>query len=119
MLLGKHQVSHIIMGHTVTKGVILPRFEGKGIIADVGLSRYYGENLACLLIENGEFYALHPAGRVKIPQEGGAEAVLSYLEEVSRLEPEHEAITARKIAFEKALSSEEDPEELDIPQDDP
>ena len=105
-------VTHVIMAHTPTKGVILPRFGGRGIITDVGLTSYYGDNLACLLIENGEFFAIHENGRVKIPQGGGEEEVIRYLEEVAALEPGHKAIAARiEYMKNKAIEFEEEEDE--------
>jgi hypothetical protein len=41
-LLAHHGVARIVLGHTVTPGVVLPRFGGKVILNDVGLSAVYG-----------------------------------------------------------------------------
>ncbi|MBK1877606.1 metallophosphoesterase [Pelagicoccus mobilis] len=94
-LLENFDVDHIILGHTPTNGVILPRFGGKVILADVGLSRYYGENLACLLIENGKHYAIHKNGKVEVPNYSSKEELIEYLKEVSLLEPKNRSITKR------------------------
>ncbi len=39
-LLAFHGVSRIVVGHTIAPGVVLPRFGGKVILNDVGLSSY-------------------------------------------------------------------------------
>ncbi|HTV02544.1 MAG TPA: metallophosphoesterase, partial [Luteitalea sp.] len=41
-LLAFHGVSRIVVGHTVTPGVVLPRLGGKVILNDVGMSPVYG-----------------------------------------------------------------------------
>ena len=56
-LLDNFEAERIILAHTVTAGIILPRFGGRVILTDVGLSSYYGGNLACLLIEGEAYYA--------------------------------------------------------------
>ena len=55
-------VNRIVIGHTPTPGVIVPRFDGKVILADVGLSAHYGANLACLEIKRWKNLR-HPPGQ--------------------------------------------------------
>lgn len=57
----------IVIAHTPTAGQIIPRMGRRVIQADVGLSRYYSGGRAALVIENGEYYALHQGIRVSIP----------------------------------------------------
>lgn len=94
-LLEIHDVDHIIVGHTVTGGVILPRFDGKVILADVGLSSYYGDNMACLVIENGNMRAIHRNGAVELPDSTETDEMLDYLAEVQSLEPGNQSIKNR------------------------
>lgn len=105
-LLKHFDVDRIILGHTVTKGVILPRFNGKVIITDVGLSRYYGEHLACLVIEKDRLIALHRTGEVEIPSVLDEAQLIEYLKSVSKLEPENKSIL-RRIADLEDLEKED------------
>lgn len=69
-LLERHGVKHIVIGHTPTAGVITPRFGGKVIVVDTGLSKYYGGNLACLIVESGQFLAWHKGTAIPFPADG-------------------------------------------------
>jgi len=77
-------VAHVVMGHTVTIGTIYPRFGGRVIMIDVGLSAVYGGPPACLVIEGGKAYALHRGERLELPLGGD---VLPYLERAAALDP--------------------------------
>lgn len=84
--LAAHGVNHIVIGHTPIQGAVIPRFGGKVIVIDVGLSAYYGSRQACLLVENGEIFAIHRGKRLKLPM-GGDEDLLRYLEQAAALDP--------------------------------
>lgn len=77
-------VKHIVIGHTVTPGTVLPRFDGKVIMIDVGLSAYYGATTAFLVIENGKAYTVHRGRQLELPMGGD---VLPYLKAASALDP--------------------------------
>jgi Calcineurin-like phosphoesterase len=77
-------VSHIVIGHTPTLGAVTPRFEGKVIMIDVGLSKSYYESPACLIIEDGKFFAMHRGTKVPIPE--GVDAA-AYLKQVAEIDP--------------------------------
>ncbi|MBM3790697.1 MAG: protein-tyrosine-phosphatase [Acidobacteria bacterium] len=79
-------VRRIVIGHTPTRTTILPRFEGKVILADVGLSGYYGGPPACVIIEKGKPYALHRGQKLAIPSDGGV-GLLAYLRSAAALDP--------------------------------
>jgi len=86
-LLSRFQVKHLVIGHTPTKGAILPRFEGKVILIDVGLSQAYGGPPACLIIDKSKFQALHRGTRLDLPI--GREADWStYLKAAAALDPQ-------------------------------
>ena len=57
-LLVRHKVKRIIAGHTPTKAGVVSRLHGKVILADVGLSQYYGARRACVVLDRGEAFAL-------------------------------------------------------------
>jgi len=66
-LLAKHKVRRIIIGHTPTQGRgVVSRLGGKLILADVGLSEYYGARRACVVIENGQAFALDRGQRIQL-----------------------------------------------------
>ncbi len=79
--------ARIVLGHTTTSTTVIPRFGGKVILDDVGLSKPYGGPPACLLIEKGTAYALHRGTRLKIPCESG-EPLLQYLRSAAALDPQ-------------------------------
>ena len=77
--------SRVVMGHTTTLGAVRPRFGGKAIFIDVGLSKTYGGRLACLLIEDGRFYGLHRGEKIRLPERD--ENLLSYYKKAASLDP--------------------------------
>lgn len=57
-LLARHKVRRIVVGHTPTRTGVVSRLQGKVILADVGLSQYYGARRACVVLERGEAFSL-------------------------------------------------------------
>ena len=90
-MLSVYGAKRIVVSHTKTPGVILPRFRGKVIMIDVGLSRGYGGPPACLLLEKNKLYALHRGQRFEIPS-GSPTETLRYLKQVVELEKEDSAL---------------------------
>lgn len=80
-----HNIEAIAIGHTPTAGAVLPRFGGKVLLIDVGMSKYYGGPPACLIVEGGKRYALHRGKRLDLPSK--AEDVLAYLRQAAALDP--------------------------------
>ncbi len=78
-------VRHVVIGHTVTAGTILTRYDGKVIMIDVGLSAVYGGPPACLVIENGKPYSLHRGQKLELPLGGDP---LPYLRAAAALDPQ-------------------------------
>ena len=60
------QARHMVIGHTVI-AAILPRFGGRVITIDVGLSALYGGPPAFLLVEDSKYYAVYGGQRVDLP----------------------------------------------------
>lgn len=83
-LLAYHRVARIVVGHTVTPGAILPRFGGKVLLIDVGLSEVYGHGQATLVIEDGFAFSRHRGTRLTVPS--GTD-LLGYLEAAAALDP--------------------------------
>jgi len=57
-VLARHKVKRIIVGHTPTQKGVVSRLGGKVILADVGLSAYFGGRRACVVIEGDQAFAL-------------------------------------------------------------
>jgi len=85
-VLNRHGAQRMVIGHTPTDGTVIPRFSGRILVVDVGLSAYYGSRLACLVIENGEVFALHRGSRLEIPTDPGL-PLLQYLKKAAALDP--------------------------------
>jgi hypothetical protein len=68
-VLFNYKVERIAIGHTFTEGAITPRFDGKVLLIDIGLSRFFDKRgrMACLVIEKGKPYALHRGKKVDLP----------------------------------------------------
>jgi hypothetical protein len=79
-------VKHIVVGHTVTPGTVMPRFGGKVIMIDVGLSAHYGGQTAFLVIEGGKPYTMHRGKKLEVPMTD--DALLEYLKAAAALDPE-------------------------------
>jgi len=83
-ILALHQVRHIVIGHSPMVAV-MPRFGGKVIAIDVGLSKPFGGPPAFLMIEDGKYSAMHRGRKLDLPVDGGS--VLQYLGSAAALEP--------------------------------
>ncbi len=86
-LFRKHGAQRIVIGHTVTAGAVIPRFGGRVVLIDVGLSVFYGGRRACLILEGGQAYALHRGEKLKLPS-GNRSDFLAYLKKAASLDPE-------------------------------
>lgn len=88
-VLRKFGVQHVVIGHSVAPGAIVPRFGGKVILIDVGLAAAYGGPAAALVIEGEKRYALHRGKLLELPL--GTEP-FTYLEKAAALDPEGSAL---------------------------
>jgi hypothetical protein len=85
-LLARHEVRHVVVGHTTTFAAVLPRFKGKVVVIDVGLSKDYGGPLACLLVNQSKLEVLHGGKTLAFPT--GDADFTSYVEAVAAMDPE-------------------------------
>jgi hypothetical protein len=83
-VLKTQQVKHIVIGHTPMPGIV-PRFGGKVIPIDVGLSKGFGGPPAFLIIENSKYYAMHRGTQLELPVNG--ESLVGYLRGATALDP--------------------------------
>ena len=103
-VLKRHQVERIVVGHTVAKGAINPRFDGKVLMIDVGLARFYDSKLcvACLVIENGSPCAFHRGKKLVLPSDSG-HGLLEYLKQAAALDPVPSPLQGRIAELEQRL----------------
>ena len=80
-----HGVRRIVIGHTVTRTAILPRFEGRVVNIDLGLSRFYGRPPACLVLEAASVHVIHRGKKISLPGSGKDE-LADYLRAVKAAE---------------------------------
>lgn len=88
-VLKAQQAQRIIVGHSVVPA-ILPRFGGKVIAIDVGLSAPFKGPPAFLLIEGPRFSVIHRGHRLDFPADG--RGVLQYLRAVAAIDPKNSAL---------------------------
>ena len=86
MLFSNYDSRRIVIGHTVTRGAVMPRLGGRVVLIDVGLSAFYGARLACLIIEKDRTYALHRGRKLELPSDSGS-SLLDYLKQATALDP--------------------------------
>jgi hypothetical protein len=100
-LFENHQVDRIVIGHTPTEGAVLPRFGGKVLLIDVGLSRVFDAQprMACLLIEKGKPYALHRGVKLELPPDSSG-GLSMYLKQAAALDPSPSSLQKRVAEME-------------------
>ena len=106
-VLQNHQVKRMVVGHTPTTGAIMPRFNARALIVDVGISKPYGGRLACLLIETGKVYALHRGKKLAIPSDS-SEGILRYLQQAAALDPSPSPLGSTITELEAKLANSTD-----------
>jgi hypothetical protein len=92
-ILKRYGVKRIVVGHTPTGGVVWPRFGGRVIVNDPGISAYYGANTAVLELTAAGAVAIYGDQRVPIP--AGNAGRESYLEAVIALRPDNALLQRR------------------------
>jgi hypothetical protein len=101
----KHGCRRLVIGHTPTEGfLVFPRYGGRVIMIDVGLTRAFGGPPAALILEDGQAFALHRGKRLALPG-GDGEPVLRYVREVSALEPDPSGLAPLLQRLEAAVSA--------------
>ena len=82
------EATRMIVGHTVTEGVIEPRFGGKHVSTDAGMLELYGGgHQVALEIEGDQLRAIHPLGKVTIPEYLDESTLFDYLVAVAAVDP--------------------------------
>lgn len=90
--------TRIVVGHTMTHGVIEPRFGGKHISIDAGmLPSYGGGQQVALEIEGDRFRAIHPRGKAELPEYLDESSLIGYLSAVAAVDPDNLALRVELI----------------------
>jgi hypothetical protein len=84
-ILARHKAQHIVVGHTVTSGVIWPQYGDKVVMIDTGISRHYGGYIGYLEITPDGLFAGYPNGKLPLPS-SEADSI-AYLEKVIAMNP--------------------------------
>ena len=100
-LLDGFGVARIVLGHTPTGGVVLPRFDGRVVMNDVGIGEHYGGNRAFLLFEDGQWWGVHWGEKMKLPTDD--RTLLVYLREVAALSPNPAVIEKTILELESRM----------------
>jgi hypothetical protein len=104
-VLVKHGCRRMVIGHTPTEGLLVfPRYGGRVIMIDVGLTSALGGPPAALILEGGRAFALHRGKQLPLPEEEG-EPVLRYAREVAALEPDPSRLAPLLQRLEAAVSA--------------
>lgn len=90
MLLARFGVDHIVVGHTPCTDTIMPRYDGRVLVIDSGISAFYGGPVTVLLVEQGVLHNLQRGERIPIPT--GRQSLLDYYRAVASLEPDSVSI---------------------------
>ncbi len=108
-LLRQFDVDRIVIGHTYADAAITPRFGGKVVLIDIGLSRVYDNigKMGALEIDHGEVRALHRGQKLRLPSDENGPDMLRYLREAAALDPQPSPIQTRIEQMEKAQPSGE------------
>jgi hypothetical protein len=101
-VLAAYGVKRIVIGHTPTPGAVIPRFEGKVIRIDVGMSAVYGSHRACFLLEGDKVYAIHRGEKLDLPSAGAG--IPGYLKKALALEPPGSSLAKYVAEVEAALA---------------
>lgn len=101
MLLQVHGVKRIVLGHTPTDGAIVPRFGGKVLLADVGMSASFGSRSACLVIQDSTVSALHRGKRLALP-DGSTRDLIRYYKEAAAADPAPSPLNALVAKLESS-----------------
>ena len=92
-ILANLEATRMVVGHTVTKGFIEPRFGGKHVSIDVGmLELYRGGHEVAIEIEGDDLRAIHPLGKVPLPDYLDESTLFDYLKAMAAVDPQNPGV---------------------------
>jgi len=92
-ILERYGAQRMVLGHTVTQGIVWPRFDGRVILNDVGISAYYGGYEAFLELGPDGPVAHYGKQQIKLPADSASR--LDYLGAVVKLDPDNPHLQSR------------------------
>lgn len=98
-VLAAFSVQRMVIAHTPLLPTVLPRFDGKILMVDVGMAKHYGSGTGVLEILPSGLFVRHADEMVEIPT--NQDKVLDYLNQVAELTADSERIRA----YAKKLSA--------------
>ncbi len=103
-------VRTMVMAHTITFGLIEPRFDGAAILIDTGMFEVYvGGHQAALVIEKGRFYAVYERGKVELPMNADLDR---YIEAAAEASPNGDGLKRHLADVRKRQKRYEEAAEL-------
>jgi len=117
-ILARHKVGHIVVGHTPTRGVIWPQYEGKVVMIDTGIAGAYGGHIGYLEITPDGLFAGYVNGKLPLPTTEADR--VPYLEKVIAMNPGNPYLQERleqlrhPAVVEPAESQPEPPVEVGV-----
>lgn len=102
-LLKHFDVDRIVIGHSYADAAITPRFGGRVVMIDIGISRAYDNvgKVGCLEIDGGKAFALHRGHKLDLPSDESGPAMLQYLQQAAALDPQPSPLAQRIEKLEK------------------
>jgi TPR repeat protein len=96
-LLKRFDVDRIVVGHTYAQAAITPRFGGKVVMIDIGLSRVYDNvgKVGCLEIDGDHAIAIHRGQKLELPKDETGPDMLRYLRAAAALDPKPSPLDKR------------------------
>jgi hypothetical protein len=94
-MLERYGAARIVVGHTPTGGVVWPRFDGRVVVNDPGISAYYGGKDAYLELTPAGAEAGYGDYKLGLPV--ASDDRVEYLRQVIGLDPDN-AILQRRLA---------------------
>ncbi|MEJ2535247.1 MAG: metallophosphoesterase [Gammaproteobacteria bacterium] len=104
-VLERFEAQRMVVGHTPTQGVVWPRFDGRVILNDTGISAYYGGYDAFLEITPEGIFARYGEHSLPLPQDDDSR--VAYLEQVIALDPANAHLQSRLQRMRAALDAPE------------
>ncbi|MGQ0531884.1 MAG: metallophosphoesterase [Caulobacteraceae bacterium] len=78
-------VARVVVGHTKVTSTVLPRFNGRVLIADIAVPQGHSDPHAFLIMENGAWITVHRGQRVPIAA-STPQATCAYLRQIADLD---------------------------------
>jgi len=89
-ILAAFDADRIVIAHTPRLRAVLPRFNGKVLVVDVGLSAHYGSGHAWLELVDGTPTIVHRGERFSVPR--NRDEKLAYLKAIEAIEADPEPV---------------------------